>query len=138
MPKLKVKSLEWYMRRDPEDFAEEGYYTPLPADFPLLGRDGYYCRGENVWFEFGGIGYSAYPSQSRQRARETFCYDLTVNDEAILPQREEIAMRAVLRTSRDSTVKKALGARLRLHTAAIELRATGRNARLTRIRILGR
>lgn len=84
MPKLKVKPLEWYMQEDPEDLAEQGY-TPLPADFELIGRDGYYCRGNDVWFEFEGVGYRAYPSSERHRAREYFCYTLTVNDEAILP-----------------------------------------------------
>ena len=136
MPKLKVRPLEWYMQEDPEDLAEQGY-TPLPAEFELVGRDGYYCRGNDVWFEFEGVGYKAYPSSERNRARKYFCYTLEVNDEAILPQREAVAMRLVLATCRDAGVKKALQKRLRLHKDAVDLRRTGRNARLTRIRILG-
>lgn len=136
MPKLKVRPLEWYMQEEPEVLAEEGY-EPLPAGFELVGRDGYYCRGNDVWFEFEGVGYRAYPRATKQRAREYFCYTLEVNDEAILPQREAVAMRLVLATCRDAGVKKALQKRLRLHEDAVDLRRTGRNARLTRIRILG-
>lgn len=136
MPKLKVKPLEWYMQEDPEDLAEQGY-TPLPADFELIGRDGYYCRGNDVWFEFEGVGYRAYPSSEQNKAREYFCYTLTVNDEAILPQREAVAMRLVLKTCRDATVKKAIRERLNVHEQAVQLKYTGRNARLSRIKILG-
>ena len=136
MPKLKVKPLEWYMQEDPEDLAEQGY-TPLPADFELIGRDGYYCRGNDVWFEFEGVGYRAYPSSEQSKARAYFCYTLTVNDEAILPQREAVAMRLVLKTCRDATVKKAIRERLNVHEQAVQLKSTGRNARLSRIKILG-
>lgn len=136
MPKLKVKPLEWYMQEDPEDLAEQGY-TPLPADFELIGRDGYYCRGNDVWFEFEGVGYRAYPGSEQNRARAYFCYTLTVNDEAILPQREAVAMRLVLKTCRDAVVKKAIRERLNVHEQAVQLKSTGRNARLSRIKILG-
>jgi hypothetical protein len=137
MPKLKVKPLEWYMENDPEELAEEGY-TPLSKDFKLVGRDGYYCRGEYVWFEVGGVGYRAYPHAERGRARQYFCYDLTVNEESILPIREVEAMRTVLKTSRDSGVRKAIQACLRRHENALDLRETGRRAKMTRIKILGR
>lgn len=136
MPKLKVKPLEWYMEYDPEELAEEGY-VPLPDDFELVGQDGYYCRGNDVWFEVDGVGYRAYPSSERRKAREYFCYDLKVNDEAILPEREAQAMKVVLNTCRDSGVRKAVNKRLRLHEDAKDLRDTGRRARLSRYRILG-
>lgn len=137
MPKLKVKPLEWYMENDPEELAEEGY-TPLEDDFELVGRDGYYCRGEYVWFEVGGVGYRAYPHAERGMARKYFCYDFEVNEESILPEREVEAMKTVLKTSRDSGVRKSIQACLRRHENALDLRETGRRAKLTRIKILGR
>jgi hypothetical protein len=137
MPKLKVKPLEWYMENDPEELAEEGY-TPLPNYYRLVGRDGYYCRGDFVWFEVDGVGYQAYPRSERGRARQYFCYDFEVNDEAILPIREVEAMKTVLKTSRDSSVRKAIQASLRRHENALDLRESGRRAKLTRIKILGR
>lgn len=137
MPKLKVKPLEWYMNNDPEDLVDQGY-EPIENSVALIGRDGYYCYGDTVWFEVGGVGYLAYPGTDRKRAREYFCYDLTVNDEAILPNREAEAMRAVLKTSRDSGVRKAINVRLRLHEQAVDLRNTARSARTTRIRKIGR
>jgi hypothetical protein len=137
MPKLKVKPLEWYMESDPEYFIEDGF-TPIEADFQLVGRDGYYCRGDDVWFEVGGVGYRAYPRAERGRARQYFCYDFEVNDEAILPIREVEAMKTVLKTSRDSGVRKSIQDCLRRHENALDLRETGRRAKLTRIKILGR
>lgn len=137
MPKLKVKPLEWYMEYEPEELAEEGY-TPLPAYFKLVGRDGYYCRGDFVWFEVDGVGYQAFPRAERGMARKYFCYDFEVNNEAILPEREVVAMNQVLKTCRDAQVKKAINRRLRLHENAIDLRDTGRRAKLVRIKILGR
>lgn len=137
MPKLKVKPLEWYMEYEPEELAEEGY-TPLPDYFKLVGRDGYYCRGDFVWFEVDGVGYQAYPRAARGMARQYFCYDFEVNNEAILPEREVVAMNQVLKTCRDAQVKKAINRRLRLHENAIDLRDSGRRAALTRIKILGK
>ena len=137
MPKLKVKPLEWYMENNPEYFIEDGF-TPVEADFKLVGRDGYYCRGDDVWFEVDGVGYQAYPRAERGRARRYFCYDLTVNEESILPEREVEAMRTVLKTSRDSGVRKSIQDCLRRHENALDLRETGRRAKLTRIKILGR
>lgn len=137
MPKLKVKPLEWYHQTcTPEELAEQGYY-PLPEGFPKIGRDGYYCLGDDVWFEHGGAAYGAFPKQSRTRAREYFCYDLTVNDEAILTHREVTAMEELLRLSRDSGVKKALRKRLALHYSAVDRKQSIREARLARIHILG-
>jgi hypothetical protein len=134
--KLKVKRLEWYMvDRDHEELLENGY-CEVPATFQLTGRDGYYCRGNDVWFEVNGKGYVAYHNSGN--AREYFCYEFTVNPEAILPAREVAAMRQVLKTCRDATVKKALYARLQLHTSAKEIHDSGRSAVKTRIRILGR
>lgn len=133
MPKLKVKPLEWYMQGDIEDLAEEGYVMIQPR----IGRDGYYCQGDDVWFEYDGRAYWAYPGATKQKARDYFLYTLTVNDEAILPRREVEAMRTVLNTCRDAGVKKAIRERLTLHEKAAQLRSTGRNARLGRIRIFG-
>ena len=137
MSKLKVKPLEWYMEFEPEELAEEGY-TPIEEDFELVGRDGYYCRGNDVWFEVDEVGYRAYPRSTKHMAREYFCYDLTINDEAILPAREVEAMKTVLKTSRDSRVKKAIHECLRKHEDAVSLRETGRNSKLMRIKIIGR
>lgn len=147
MATLKVKPLEWYMEdKTHEELLEDGY-CEVSAEFPLVGRDGYYhCAswGEGsqpelnaTWFEVNGRGYHAYPTSTRKRAREYFCYNLTVNDEAILPEREVRAMRDVLKISRDRAVKQVLQARIRLHEEAWGLRNTGLRARLSRIRILG-
>jgi hypothetical protein len=124
--KLKVKNLEWYHKEyDHEELLEEGY-TEVPATFKLVGRDGYYCFGNDVWFETNGRGYRAY--RGNDKAREYFVYDITVNDEAILPTREVAAMEQVLKTCRDADVKKALHKRLRLHEAAWQIRYSGRRA----------
>jgi hypothetical protein len=131
MPNLKVKELDWYMKRDLEEFREEGYYKPLPETFKLLGRNGYYCRGLDVWFEYNSVGYAAYPSFTRQQARESFCYDLTVNDEAILPNKEAEALRMVLKTSRDGNLNKMIRSKLYTHESAVSIRETGRRARIT-------
>ena len=148
MATLKVKPLEWYMEdKTHAELLEDGY-SEVSKDFPLVGRDGYYhcakwgdgvnhCWLNATWFEFNGRGYYAYPTSTRERAREYFCYNLTVNDEAILPEREVRAMRDVLKVSRDSAVKRVLRARVRLHEEALDLRNTGTRARLVRIRILG-
>jgi hypothetical protein len=136
MPNIKVKPLEWYMECDQEELEDQGYKEVGP-EFVLIGRDGYYCQGDVVWFEYEGRGYLAYPSSTRKRAREYFCYDLTVNDEAILPQREVAAMREVLNTCRDAGVRRPLMKRLQLHNEAMDLRDSGRRARITRLRILG-
>jgi hypothetical protein len=135
MPKLKVKPLEWYMKKEAENLAKQGY-TPLSSDFELIGRDGYYCRGNKVWFEFKGVGYWEYPESGRSNAREDFCYTLTVNDEAILPQREFVAMRQVLKTCRDAGVKKTIRERLYVHEQAVQLRSIRRASRLSRSRPL--
>ena len=125
MSKLKVKPLEWYMKEEHEDLLEDGYRV---IDFRLVGRDGYYCRGNNVWFEYNGQGYKAFPNATRKQAREYFCYDLTVNAEAILTQREVDAMQTVLDTVTDAAVRKALNARLRLHEQSVAIRESGRAA----------
>lgn len=133
MPNLKVKPLEWYMQDDIEGLAEQGYVMIHPR----IGRDGYYCQGIDVWFEYDGRAYWAYPSLTKQKAKECFCYTLAVNDEAILPKREVEAMKLVLKTCRDAGVKKAIRKRLNLHEQAVNQKYTGRNAQLSRIRILG-
>ena len=134
--KLKVKPLEWYMEdKDAEDFAEEGYRS-VADDFELVGRDGYYCRGNSVWFEVAGRGYIAY--RNNHKAREYFCYTFAVNDEAILPVREVEAMEQVLKTSRDSAVRKAISKRLNLHNASKERNNSIRRATMLRIKIIGR
>lgn len=135
MPKLKVRPLEWYMQRDHEDLVETGY-VPIPR-FLMIGRDGYYCYNNRVWFEYDSVGYLAYPQLTPERAAEYFCLTFTVNDEAILMPREVEAMRQVLKTTRDASVRKSLQARLRLHRDALSLRQCSRDARLARVRILG-
>ena len=104
---------------------------------PRIGRNGYYCLKNDVWFEYEGRAYWAYPRSTKEKAREYFCYTLSVNDEAILPNREVEAMKVVLKTCRDATVKKAIRERLNLHQQSVELKSTSRNARLSRNRILG-
>ena len=135
--RLKVKPLEWYMEDyTAQDLADEGYET-VPDNFALVGRDGYYCWGNEVWFEVRGRGYWAYRKGNQHRGRDYFCYTFKVNDEQILPAREVDAMQQVLKTNRDSTVRKALQSRLQLHYDSKQLRDTGRRAALSRIRILG-
>lgn len=138
MATLKVKQLEWYMKDSVEEMIEDGYYKPLPDTFKLIGRDGYYCRGNDVWFEHNGIGFAAYPNCSRMKARESFCYDLKVNDEAILPKREVEALRTILKTNRDGSLKKAIRTRLYTHESAVSIRETGRRARISALSFLKR
>ena len=137
MPTLKVKPLEWYMQEDAEGLAEQGY-TQTHDTFPLIGRDGYYCCDDNVWFEVDGKGYDAYPRTCRAKAREYFCYSLTHNDEAILTSREENAMREVLKITRDAAVRRVITKRLQLHTESLSLRETVRQAMKVRLRVLGK
>lgn len=136
MPKLKVKPLEWYHQAPKVLLYEDGYRTLGPEEY-RVGRDGYYCCGNDVWFEYEGEAYKAYPNATTHKAREYFCHSLTVNDEAILPQREVAAIKEVLKTSRDPSVRKALTKRLHLHADASSLRQCARGAVLARVRILG-
>jgi len=130
MPNLKVKKLEWYMAKWVKD--QDRDLKEVPHGFPLVGRNGYYCRGDEVWFEFQGRGYQ---TKTGPEERKFFCYTLTVNDEAILMSREVEAIKTVLATSRDATVKKALWARLNLHNEAFDLRNQIRQAQKQWVRI---
>jgi hypothetical protein len=131
MPNLKVKPLEWYMSADLDELRDMGY----TASDPVIGRDGYYCRGNVVWFEVDGAAYPAYPGFSRQRARESFCYNLTVNDEAILTDREVMAIKEILAVTRDSAIRQVLRKRLNLHHASKATRDSARSAKKMLIRI---
>ena len=124
------------MQEDAEGLAEQGY-TQTPNDFPLLGRDGYYCRGTNVWFEVDGTGYVAYPSLDRSKAKDCFCHSFTHNDEAILSNREANAMRRLLKITSDNTVRRAIAKRLRVHDDSVSLRESRRQALKIRLRVLG-
>lgn len=130
MPKLKVLQLHWYMKRmiDYPDQQPHEKPEPVPENFPLVGRDGFYCRGEDVWWEYRGKGY-LYGRTLKDRA--VFDHKLAVNDDAILMQCEAAAMRTILKTTRDAAVKKAVGARLQLHGEALYLRNLRRNAALS-------
>ena len=133
--KLKVKPLAWYMEEiDDEELHKQ--YVPVGADFALIGRNGHYCYGDNVWFEINGKGYFSYWNQTK--AREYFCYEFIVNDEAILPAREVTAMEQVLNTTRDAAVRKAILKRLRFHYESQQLRDVGRRASKFRISVIGR
>ena len=94
---------------------------------PIVGRDGYFCQGNSVWFEYGGKAYTAYPNSNRSQARRYFCYDLDTNDGAILSQRELSAMQEILCITRDANVRKVLRQRLELHSTAVAARETRRN-----------
>ena len=128
MANLKVRSLEHVMIYG----VEESEFSEVPKDFPLIGRDGYYCRGEDVWFEYQGRGYLF---GKTLKARSYFEYELVINDEAILMEREVRAMETILKTTRDATVKKALWARLNLHREALDLRNIRRQGKKQWIRI---
>jgi hypothetical protein len=121
MANLKVRSLQPVMIYG----VEESEFSEVPYDFPLIGRDGYYCRGEDVWFEYQGRGYLF---GKTLKARPYFEYELVINDEAILMEREVRAMETILKTSRDSNVRKAISERLRIHKEAFELRDIRRGA----------
>lgn len=131
MPNLKVKPLEWYMCADPDELRDMGY----TASDPVIGRDGYYCRGNVVWFEVNGAAYPAYPGFSRRRAREYFYHNLTVNDEAILTDREVMAIKDILAVTRDSAIRQVLRKRLNLHHASKATRDSARSAKKMLIRI---
>ena len=131
MPNLKVKPLEWYMDTDAEELEDMGY----TASEPIVGRDGYYCRGNVVWFEVNGQAYTAYPKSTRQRAREYFCYEFSVNDEAILTDREVAAAESLLAITRDSAVRRMLRQRLNLHKTAKDARESVRRSKRAMMRI---
>ena len=125
---LKVRQLEFAMLDlidDPDDQPFDRP-TPVPEGFGLIGRDGFYCYGEQVWWEYKGKGYLYGRSLN---CRPDFEYCLRVNDEAILIPREAKAMKEILKISRDANVRKALSARLRLHEEAYELRRIRRDVR---------
>lgn len=128
MPKLKVLQLHWSMKTmvDYPDEQPHEKPDPVPENFPLVGRDGFYCRGEDVWWEYQGKGY-LYSRTLKERA--VFDHKLAVNDDAILMQCEAAAMKTILKTTRDAAVKKALGARLRLHNDAVWFRQLRRPRR---------
>lgn len=96
---------------------------------PIVGRDGYFCQGNSVWFEYDGKAYTAYPTSNRSHARQYFCYDLDTNDGAILTQRELSAMQEILCITRDAGVRKVLRKRLALHNDAVSARESRRNIR---------
>lgn len=125
MANLKVKPLEWFMKTDHEELESMGYTQCAP----VVGRDGYFCQGNSVWFEYGGKAYTAYPTSNRSHARRHFCYDLDTNDGAILTQRELSAMQEILCITRDANVRKVLRQRLALHSNAVDARETRRNIR---------
>lgn len=132
MSNLKVKPLEFWQQRDHDELIE--YHPEVPDDFNLIGRDGFYCLHDTVWFEYEGRGYFAFHGTDSPRAH--FQYDLDINDEAILPHREAEAMVQVLKTCQDASVRKAIYSCLRRHEHALGLRTTYRTAMLTRRRIL--
>ena len=121
MANLKVRSLMNVMIYG----VELSEFSEVPKDFPLIGRDGYYCRGEDVWFEYQGRGYVF---GKTLKERSYFEYELVINDEAILMEREVRAMQTILKTTRDSNVRKVIFKRLRIHEEAFELRDIRRGA----------
>lgn len=130
MSKLKVLQLHRFMKSiidNPHKHPHEKP-VPVPENFSLVGRDGFYCRGEDVWWEYRGKGY-LYGHTLKERA--VFTYKLAVNDDAILMQCEAAAMKTILKTTRDAAVKKAVGARLQLHLQALDLRNLRRNTFLS-------
>ena len=121
MANLKVRSLMNVMIYG----VELSEFSEVPKDFPLIGRDGYYCRGEDVWFEYQGRGYVF---GKTLKERSYFEYELVIIDEAILMEREVRAMQTILKTTRDSNVRKVIFKRLRIHEEAFELRDIRRGA----------
>jgi hypothetical protein len=132
MPKLKVLSLEYYMREE-ELSLECG--VPVPDDFPLLGRDGYYCRGEDVWWESGGRGFKPKEYPGDASARSQFLYQLEHNLEAILSQREVEALETLVKVSRDGVFLKAAKQKLLKHQESVSIRETRRQTRAFFLRL---
>lgn len=97
----------------------------------LFNRDGYYYDRHKKfsWFELNGRAYH------NEYLTGNFCYKLnTGREEYILPDSEATAMRTVLHTTRDRSVKKVLQARLCKHNDAVELRNTRRRADISCIK----
>lgn len=130
MSNLKVLPLENWQQQDHEDLIE--FNREVPDNFQLIGRDGYYCYYDTVWFEYNGRGYFAHSRMKNPKSH--FVFDLKINDELILPEREAQAIRNVLKTSRDPKVKKVLWKRINRHDQAVSLRAVYRNACLFSMR----
>lgn len=137
MATLKVLPLNFWMKPD-SVFWDEDEYEKVPESLQLIGRDGFYCRDGKAWFEVGGVGYLYTTFNSIEKGVSYFKNSLRMNDELILPDREVQAMTEILKISRDATVKKAIAKRLRDHNNAYSLRATKRNARMTRIKLIGK
>lgn len=133
MGNLKVHQLDnWMKFEDEEDLQMAGYpngFPRVPDGFRLIGRDGYYCYGNSVWFEWKGNGYKL-PTTTKA----DFVYGLKVNDETILPTREAQSMRNVLKTTRDAHIRKVLKARLQLHDEAVCIRSVYRGASRWKLR----
>jgi hypothetical protein len=132
MPKLKVLSLEYYMRE--EDLSLE-CGVPVPDDFPLLGRDGYYCRGEDVWWESGGRGFKPKEYPGGASARSNFLHQLEHDLEAILSQKEVEALKTLVKLSRDGVFLKAAKQKLLRHSISASTRETGRRTRAFFLRL---
>ena len=137
MATLKVLPLDFWMNPN-SFFWDEDEYEKVPESFNLIGRDGFYCRDGQAWFEVGGIGYLFTISNSVEKGVSHFKYSLRINDELILPEREVKAMTEILKISRDAAVKKAISKRLRDHNYAYSSRALYRNGRKTRIKLIGK
>lgn len=137
MSTLKVLPLDFWMNPN-SFFWDESEYEKVPESFELIGRNGFYCRDGQAWFEVDGIGYLFTISNSIEKGVSHFKYCLRMNDELILPDREVNAMTEILKVSRDAAVKKAISKRLGEHIVAYQLRQTRRNARMTRIRLIGK
>jgi hypothetical protein len=119
--------MEWC---DEDELMDMEYYD-ISLIHPMFNRDGYYYDRHKkfCWFEVNGKAYH------NKDLANSFCYRMNNGqEEYILPDSEARAMRAVLKTSRDYAVKQVLQARLRKHDDAVELRDTGRRARVGRMR----
>lgn len=128
MANLKVRPLEWYMKQPFEDLIESGYVL---HPIKLIGRDGYYCFKNDVWFEYQGRGYVAYPNLTRDRAKEQFLYPLMeCNDELIFNKRELDAITTLINVTKKSSMKKFLQKRLSKHLISVDRRKAKQNLEL--------
>jgi hypothetical protein len=123
MPKLKVLTLSASMKLHVE--RRERGLKQVPYDFPLIGRDGYYRRGDAAWFECQGNGY--------QDNKLDFEHRMKTTDEALLMTTEVDAMQTIIKTSRDVNICKALRERLFLHYDAYSRKKADREGRKFRI-----
>lgn len=114
MPKLKMLPLLYWMEHLENQVPTSGIYKPI-------GRDGYYRRGDLVWFEINNRCFVTHGTTSVAH----FELHLAITDEKILRPADVAALKTVI----GFTKNKQLIEILQQHEEALQLRSSYRDAR---------